>query len=360
MDKMNQISDIENRRNPYTILFGRPPLTFLPRDHQRAVVLEEFTDKVINTQAYVIVGLRGSGKTVFMTDIAKHIDTLDDWVVIDLNSERNLLEDMVSSLNSRRKLHEIFRMANINLSYFGLGLEISGASPVTNVEEAARLMLKSLKKHNKRVLVTVDEISNSKSVREFALAFQSFIRSELPIFFLSTGLYENIHELEASKGSTFFMRTPKIEMGPLSLRDICDNYQETFSLERTSAIEMANMTRGYSFAFQVLGHYTWQASGDYLSVIGKYRNHLFNYSYDKIWSELSHEDKELAYGIAKSAHGKVAEIREILGWNANKIGPYRKRLQRKGLVNLEQYGYIFFSLPLFSDFVIEKREELYL
>ena len=260
-------------------------------------------------------------------------------------------------MNSRQKLAALFKSAKINLSYLGLGLEISGAAPVTNIESAARQMLETLKKHGKRVLVTVDEITNSKSIREFVLAFQSFIRADLPIFFLSTGLYENVKQLEEDKKSTFFMRTPKIEMNPLSIREIAENYGDTFSLDREKALKMAQLTKGYSFAFQVLGHYTWKEKGDYLRALKKYKNHLFQYSYEKIWSELSQMDREFAYGISKSEHGKIAEIREVLKWRAEMIGPYRKRMIRRGLINTDTYGYIQFRLPLFEEYAIEKYEE---
>ena len=190
-------------RNPYTLLFGKQPVTFLPREVQREMIIDEFCEEVINEQAYVIVGLRGSGKTVFMSDVSKYFETQDNWVVADLNAERNLLEDFVSKLSSMSKLTEIFLHAKINLSLFGFGLEISDAEPVANIEFAAKQMLESLQKHKKRILVTVDEITNSKSVREFALAFQSFIRAGLPVFFLSTGLYENVKQLEEAKDSGF-------------------------------------------------------------------------------------------------------------------------------------------------------------
>ena len=51
-------------RNPYTLLFGKQPVTFLPRAVQREMIIDEFCEDVINEQAYVIIGLRGSGKTV--------------------------------------------------------------------------------------------------------------------------------------------------------------------------------------------------------------------------------------------------------------------------------------------------------
>jgi hypothetical protein len=238
----------------------------------------------------------------------------------------------------------------------GFGLEIQDAAPITNIQEAARQMLLSLKKHGKRVLVTVDELRNSGPTREFALAFQSFIREELPIFFLSTGLYENVSDLQHEKGSTFFLRAPKIDMEPLGISDIADNYQGNFGLGREEAVRMARMTGGYSFAFQVLGYYTWKADGDFDGVRDKYRNYLFNYSYDMIWSEFSQMDREFAYGIARSVDGKTADIRQITGWGSDKIGPYRQRMKKRGLVNLTRYGYTTFILPLFDEFVISRYE----
>ena len=67
---------------------------------------------------------------------------------------------------------------------------------------------------------------------------------------------------------------------------------------------MADMTKGYPFAFQVLGYLTWQKDGDYKSVVGMYRQYLSEYVYDKIWSELSNKDKKICYGIAETASGK--------------------------------------------------------
>lgn len=344
-------------RNPYTILFGKQPLTFIPRDRQRADVLDEFTDDIINEQAYVIVGVRGSGKTVFMTDIAEHLEEHKDWIVVDLNAQRNMLEDFVSVLSSRNELARIFREANINLSYFGFGLSINGVEPIKNIQYAGSRMLSSLKKHNKRVLITIDEVRNSEHMKEFVLAFQSYIREKQPIFLLATGIYENVLELEDDKQNTFFARAPKIEMSPLRFQDIKKNYQETFSLSDDEAEEMARMTKGYSFAFQVLGHYTWQQDGDFHKAELQYRRYIFKNSYRRIWKSFSQMDKVLSYGIARSKSGKVSEIREIIQWESNKISPYRKRLSDYGVIDTGNYGHISFVLPSFSEFVIEEYED---
>lgn len=52
------------------------------------------------------------------------------------------------------------------------------------------------------------------------------------------------------------------------------NYQKNFKLERDIALEMARSTRGYSFAFQVLGYFTWEYDGDYRAAMGDYKQYL--------------------------------------------------------------------------------------
>mgnify|MGYP000629942261 len=37
----------------------------------------------------------------------------------------------------------------------------------------------------------------------------------------------------------------------------------------------------------------------------------------------------------------------------NEFNPYRKRLIRKGIVSGEKRGYVYFTLPLFEEYVIE-------
>ena len=49
-------------------------------------------------------------------------------------------------------------------------------------------MLAVLKKHKKKLLVTVDEVVNNQYVREFVTTFQILVQENLPIFLLMTGL----------------------------------------------------------------------------------------------------------------------------------------------------------------------------
>lgn len=341
------------QNNPYTLTFGKEPAEIIPRVEQTRGVLQSFQAEMPSQQVYMVTGVRGSGKTVFMTTISKRLREADDWIVVELNPERDLLTSLASKLSSEHALAQLFKSAKINLSFFGIGLAVEGAVPVTDIETALSKMLSALKKHKKRLLVTIDEVSNTPEIRAFASAFQIFVRQELPIFLLMTGLYENIYELQNERTLTFLYRAPKIELRPLSIGTISKNYQNVLHLPPDSALSLAKQTKGYSFAFQVLGYFTWEYPRDSERVQTEYKQYLEEYVYEKLWSELSSKDREVAYAIATASSSKVCDIRAVLNMDAGHFSPYRQRLIRKGLVNGDEYGSLYFTLPLFEQFVIE-------
>ena len=340
------------KKNPYSLLFGKEPKQIISRSTQSIEIIESFSEEPVMQQIYMITGLRGSGKTVFMTEISEELRNNDEWVVVDLNSSSDLMNDLAAALASENPLAIIFKNAKINLSFFGFGLEVKGSVPVTNIQVAITKMLESLKKHGKKVLVCIDEVMSNEHMKTFAGAFQIFVRQELPIFLLMTGLYENINNLQNEKNLTFLYRAPKVELKPLNLGAITNNYMKNFDINEEQAVAMANLTRGYSFAFQVLGYFTWKCDGDYEAALPDFRLYLEDYVYEKVWSEMSEGDKRLAYGIAKSEDGKAKNIKDILDMRDNEYSPYRDRLIKKGIVVSKSHGYVSFTLPLFEQYVL--------
>ena len=338
-------------RNPYTLVFGKSPIQSIPRSAQASEIIESFQDFPSLQQIYMITGIRGSGKTVFMTDIAKELSESKEWIRVELNSSQDLLSDLAAALASEDQLAKLFQQASINLSFFGIGLAVKGSVPITNLQTAIIKMLTTLKKHKKKVLVCIDEVISNEHMVAFAGAFQIFLRQDLPIYLLMTGLYENISNLQNEKNLTFLYRAPKVELRPLNIATIASNYQTTFSLADAQALEMAKLTKGYSFAFQVLGHFTWKCDGNYKQALPDFRQYLEDYVYEKIWSEMSAGDRKLAYGISQSQNGKAAEIKTFLKIENNEYTPYRDRLVKRGIVDGSEHGYLKFTLPLFEKYV---------
>ena len=203
--------------NPFSLTFGKKPSETIERPFQTSEILDAFCSDPINLQIYMITGIRGSGKTVLLTELTNRLRTDDDWIVIDLNPASDLLQSLAAKLIKNSVCAEIFKKAKLNLSFSGLGIEFSPASPIADYEVAVSDMLEALSRRGKRVLVAIDEVTNSESMHVFASAFQILIRRNLPIFLLMTGLYENIEDLQNEKNLTFLYRAPKITLAPLNL-----------------------------------------------------------------------------------------------------------------------------------------------
>lgn len=301
----------------------------------------------------MVTGVRGSGKTVMMTNIADILSKRDDWIVVELNATRDLLQSLASRLYAVPRLHDCFLKAKLDFSAFGLGVSIENAAPVTDVEDMVAKMLDQLQKLGKRLLITIDEVVYSEQMKVFASAFQIFMRQEYPIFILMAGLYENIYELQNNKSLTFLYRAPKIILEPLNLTAVRQHYKNIFALEEEKAERMAALTRGYPFAFQVLGYLYWEHRDTMTldEILPEYDQYLEEYVYSKIWLEISEKDKEILQVLAVSGEIKVKNLREKLGLASEQFSVYRERLKRKGVIDTRQYGMVSMALPRFEEFI---------
>ena len=341
------------QRNPFAINFGKVPSQYISRDLIIDEIIQELTDENPQTQCFMLTGTRGSGKTVTMTAIEKEVSQLDDWIIIRLNPARDMLESLVAKLYDSKDYITKFISANINLSKFGIGLALESAAPVADIESALEKILKEIKKRSKRLLITIDEVSSTNYMRQFASSFQIMIREDFPVFLLMAGLYENISALENEKDLTFLYRTPKYDMEPLNLTLIAEQYRALWDLSVDESMEMAILTKGYPFAYQVLGKYLWEEETHRITptVLARFDEALSHYVYSKIWSELSAKDRWYMSFIVKKESISTAELLELSGQKQNEFSQYRARLRDKGLINVSQHGMISYKLPRFDVFV---------
>lgn len=340
--------------NPFSLTFGKEPTNAISRDFQVNEILEGFLSDNPEFQVCMITGVRGSGKTVLMTEISSRIRKEKDWIVTELSSERDMLNALAAELSNRKELFEILRDAKINLSFLGLGFEIDYEPPITDIVVALDRILNQLTKQGKKVLITLDEAVSNRFVREFTSQFQIYISKNYNVYMLMTGLFDNIYELQNEDTLTFLYRAPKFEMQPLNKKLIAKEYKQIFNLTDKEALEMADITNGYPYAYQVLGYLCYKKNCSYKEVIDEFDAYLAEYVYDKIWSELSNKDRVVINALSKSETGKISEIRDISEMSSGEFSVYRDRLLKKGVVSSEQYGYLEFTLPRFDVFVKDK------
>ena len=335
--------------NPYTLSFGRIPFQQISRSLQTSDIIEDFTSEMPSTQAYMITGVRGSGKTVAMTTIAEEMAADKDWIVIELNPSRDMLQSLASKLYALPELHRFFVKARLDFSAFGLGVSIEGAAPVTDIESVLDLMLRKISEKKKKLLLTVDEAVNNENMRIFSSVFQILIRAGHPVFVIMTGLYENIRNLQDDKSLTFLYRTPRIALEPLNIIAIRNSYQKVFRLNEEDAGNMAQLTRGFPFAFQVLGYLCWKnPDSSSEAILEQYDQYLSEYVYDKIWSELSELDKKVISAVPEDSGIQVKKLRELLNMSSELFSVYRDRLKKNGLLDVSTYGRVSQALPRFG------------
>ncbi len=339
-------------QNPFTISFGTLPTQYISRITQTNQILDTFRADVPANHVFMLTGIRGSGKTVMMTDISEKLRKEEGWIVVELSPERNMLESLAATLYAIPELHVLFVKAKLDFSALGLGVSFENQPPITDVEVAVNRMLEHLTKAGKRLLVTVDEVTTSENVKEFAAAFQIYLRRNYALFLIMTGLYDNIYNLQNEKTLTFLYRAPKIVLEPLNFTAIVAHYKKVFGIDNEKAEAMAKLTKGYSFAFQVLGYLMWDSRvKDIDHILPQYDQYLEEYIYDKIWSEMSDIDKKIVIYMARSSETDVGRIRQALGMTTPQLSVYRDRLKRKGVINTSQYGHISLLLPRFEEFV---------
>lgn len=115
MDERSGERKKETMSNPYTLVFGQPPVEIVERSAQAERIISEFCQERPTNYLNLVTGIRGCGKTVFITRIAQRLSEKEEWIVVNLNPQRDLLQAFVSKLHGDRMMNQWFQDAEINL-----------------------------------------------------------------------------------------------------------------------------------------------------------------------------------------------------------------------------------------------------
>ncbi|SDA62111.1 hypothetical protein SAMN02910275_01658 [Butyrivibrio sp. INlla18] len=340
-------------RNPYAISFGRIPNQYISRSLLIDDIIDTLNSDIVEEQAFKITGIRGTGKTVTLTTIEKQLREDNNWIVVNLKPDSDIVNDLVANLYTNIPFITNFVDANLNLSAFGIGVNLSKKSPAASLDVALDKLMSEVARKKKRVLIVIDEARKTDSLIDFIQEFQILIRKDYPIYLIVAGLYEDIESLENTDGLTFFLRATKCEMTPLNIGVIKEDYKETLGLTDEVAYDLAVMTKGYAFAYQAFGKYMWEENAKEITpkVMALVDEALAQKVYNKIWSELMPKDKWFLSFIVKKETMSASELLEITKKKHNEWSEPRKRLIDKGIINGSVRGMISLKLPRFKEYV---------
>ena len=346
------------KENPFITSFGTiNDETYIERIDEENKIIDDFNRQTSSSNAYMVAGVRGMGKTAFITHLTdKIVENNKEWIVVNLSSQNYLLRSLAANLQAHSVLNSKFVEMKLDFSLLGIGVSIQGGTKISDEEVMVRQMLTVVKKLNKKVLVTIDEASNQDNMRKFASSFQIYIRERLPIYLIMTGLYKNIRSLQSAKNMTFLKRTPRIDIGPLGLNSISKKYEKIIGVSFEEAVNLAKITKGYSYAYSLLGNIIWDSEDkkNDSKIVHELIDILEQRSYDQIWNELTDKEKEFLIYMAeaKNIDSDTVPVSEIVRRSNDSsalINEYRNRLIENGLIYAPKHGSIAFVLPFFDE-----------
>lgn len=253
-----------------------------------------------------------------------------------LNSSLNLLESLASFLYEKGKLNKYFLSTEFNFSFECASIKIKGDNPIFSIETFITKIIELLTKKNKKIIIVIDEVVKDENMKQFTKFFQSLIFQDYNVMLLMTGLYDVIFKLQNDKSLTFLYRAPKIYMSSLNMFSIANIYKNVFNITVKEASKLAKETSGYAYAFQLLGYLLYENKETHLTqkILDEYDTYLFEYSYQKLWSELTDKEKQILKSINSNENVKIKEIAEKNNMTSQYFNVYKDRLIKKGILKV--------------------------
>ncbi len=290
-------------------------------------IINNFCDEESSKFVYKITGLRGSGKSVEYSKVIRTLKERKDWLVYTLSASgeavstlisRLSMEKFIDSKSSKTELTSTARVeGNILFAKGNESINIKKAfqndEHFFSYEAMLSRLVSQANKKGYNILVGIDDISKTDEMVKLLSIIGSMILEGLKIYLIVTGLTENIESDEAKK--------------------------------------LEEMTKGYAYAYQVLGslYFGKQDTETIKDIIPDYERILFRDSYELIWKSLTLGERDMVRCIFKSENGKTDKIKAIMN-NPSNYSMYRHRLINKHIVNADTRGYLTINLPYFDKY----------
>lgn len=354
--------------NPFNPSFGKVPPIFLDRQQQLEQVMNGLQNPNSPYQTTMIYGMRGVGKTSFLTDISNSMRKRPDWIVADLAIGDDMVANLIDIIyqNATFKTQQLLQsISGISFSAFGFNITANLTTISTSsYQQILDVVLAKLTQNGIHVLVTIDEAQATKSMKLLMSIYQIMMRKNYSISLVMTGLPEKVSELQNDDVLTFLLRSERVELTNLKEWSMINSYQQAFneahrSLPLDVNQRMVQLTKGYAYAFQLLGYLVWETGETKIDqstiddIIPTYQIGLYKNVYHKIYQGLTDMERQFVLAMANQDDDQISMkvIGEQLQKPKNYLSVYRRRLLDTQVIVSPMHGKVQFTLPLFKEFL---------
>ena len=360
--------------------FGNRPRNLVGREE----ILQIFESNLQSTpgsreRATLILGQRGSGKTVLLLELAEMAQkqgmVVSSPTVVSKEMPKRILEKLTAAggIYLEKEKPKVTG-GTISAFGFGGGVEIT---PNDQPEKsfASRLIdvCKAINRHGKAVFILIDEAqANTEELRQLIVAYQEMVGADMNVFIALAGLPMTISSVLNDHVLTFLNRAQKIHLPPLRINDVEVYYRNMFSQLAISITDemvtsAARETNGSPYLMQLIGHYITISSGPdgmisadrFTNAIAKAKEDFINDICQTTLAPLSEQDVAFLASMARDAReSKVADIATRLNCTSAYVQTYKRRLIHAGVIEQRRRGEVSFAVPYLKEYLMQTFEDM--
>ncbi|MCE3239454.1 MAG: family ATPase [Gammaproteobacteria bacterium] len=381
--------------NPFSPGAGTPPPELAGRSDilNQAMMTLARVKRGRAEKSLMIIGLRGTGKTVLLYEISKLAEKEGYQTAFIEAHEKKLLPElllpelrrilfMLDTGKVSEKVKQAFRVLksfilsiklNIKIQDIALGIGIEpekGIADSGDLEsDLAQVFIalgEAAKDRNTAVAVIIDELQylTEQELSSLIMAIHRITQKSLPVVLIGAGLPQLI--AKAGRAKSYAERLFDYpELGPLKKEDAKQALQapvkrENVSFTNEALNEIINITEGYPYFLQEWGYQAWNiAQRSPISItVAKSATHLSIQRLDQNFfrvrfDRLTPREKEYLRALAElgSMPQRSGDVAEELGVDVQNAAPLRNNLIKKGMIYSPKHGDTAFTVPLFEGFI---------
>lgn len=381
-------------RNPFSPGAGSPPPELAGRQNilDKAKLVLERLKIGKSEKSFLLIGLRGVGKTVLLNEIHNYAQEQNfKSILVEAHEGKSLASLLLPSL--RQTLFNLDRMEHVSekvkkglrvLKSFlngvkmkvgdvEIGLDIDpelGTGDSGDLEADLPALFEALAEaaqdRKTTISIIIDEIQylSEKEFSALIMAIHKISQRRLPLVLIGAGLPQLVGLAGKSKSyaERLFDYPP---IGPLNRDDAILALQEPVKEQdayftNEALDEIMSKTEGYPYFLQEWGYHAWNiatTSKIDLEVVKKATEaslkrldeSFFRVRFDR----LTPSEKRYLLALAEFGSGphRSGDIAEKLNVKPQTVAPTRAGLIKKGMIHSPSYGDMEFTVPLFDDFM---------
>lgn len=333
--------------------------------HYAEEIIENFISETSEKYVYKILGLRGSGKSVVYSKVLSAMRNENKWLVYSLSAGGDPVQTLIGLLSKEKFVSNTVKKLSIKTEgvlesdiavikgsgKVGTKVDYLPDSTQYSTEAILKDMVMTASNMGYSILVGIDDIAKTPETTAFLSLIGDMILDETKrIYLVCTGLTKNIEDFISEPHLSFFVRGNKIEIGKLSIPQISFKYRSFLNADKSVAKTLAEFTKGYAYAYQVVGELCYKHNTTDISLIVDEFDAIIADQYDLIWSSLAPAEKELANIIATTENNSVENLKSRMK-NKSSFSVLRSRLIKKHVVTAGERGTLSIELPRINEYI---------